>query len=724
MKRYAPTRILANNSADDLIGRSIELDHLLDHANNRYGSTGLVLLAAPSAGATELIRQAYDRMFAADGDVIPFYFEIRESDLTAQNAAARFLNEFLLQTVAFRRRDPRIIFSSPELSEIAELASPSDGYWIDRLIEAFDRCDERSFSRHCLSAPLRAAANGALSFVMIDDAHLAERLIDGRAFFEAVTDVFSKASTPFLISGHRRSLFAKTPFKTMNLDPLSVADSGKLAESLAAKMGVVINDQTRDLVAVQLGGNTGHIVSLFSSAAAAGAGLNSFELVQKAYTDAIFGGRISRHFDDILESVCPETARRSLLELLSENLTSKIPVDYWKKHFGGDVEAVLEFLNGSEIIDVNSGMVEIAAGKIVLRDYIRARARLEIDGEARALAVGDSLSSNISRAPELMSRHYRRSSAIGLGELMRSFDGRSVSRAIFDYGRFSRELKGAGDETIARALHEDIERITLPRIVFTASTSAFYPPLNEFCDTERSAVAQGFTEQAGKEDVVWIAVEIDSKLEATREQTEFWCDRLEIAALHCDFAQYVIWLVAPEGFMPDALDILNDRNAFGSSRRQAAMLAKLLDADVADPRDKKTGNEYEITLPMGDDTEMLAARTVEDIARHHDFPAKAVNQIKTAVVEACINAAEHSLSPDQKTHLKFVVDDNTITITVWSRGVRLADKPIRNPDPTTETRRGWGLKLIEGLMDDVSIDRTDDGTKITMVKFLKTPDLG
>jgi anti-sigma regulatory factor (Ser/Thr protein kinase) len=47
--------------------------------------------------------------------------------------------------------------------------------------------------------------------------------------------------------------------------------------------------------------------------------------------------------------------------------------------------------------------------------------------------------------------------------------------------------------------------------------------------------------------------------------------------------------------------------------------------------------------------------------------------------------------------------------------VRLADKRAKQ-SRADEGRRGWGLKLIEGLMDEVHLDDTDDGTRITMVK--------
>ena len=62
-------------------------------------------------------------------------------------------------------------------------------------------------------------------------------------------------------------------------------------------------------------------------------------------------------------------------------------------------------------------------------------------------------------------------------------------------------------------------------------------------------------------------------------------------------------------------------------------------------------------------------RTAEQIARRVNFQPAAINQIKTAVVEACINAAEHSLSPDRKIYQRFVVEDDRLIITVASRGV-------------------------------------------------------
>jgi len=632
MGRSSKKRILAANEPTDFVGRAAELERLLSHARGESRSEGLMLLAAPFAGVSELLRQTYDRLFIEQNVVIPFYFEIKPSDRTVQNAALRFLCEFLMQTVAFRRRDARILDATPEIAEIAELAVPSDGYWIDRLVETYNgdskMSGDRSFVRNCLSAPLRAAANDARAFVMIDGLHAALHLDDGETLVEDIKDIFSRASIPFVISGQRRFLFAKMPFETMPVGHLSFGDAGTLSERLSARTEVAINDQTRDLIAVQLGGNPEYITSLFASAAANGNDLNSFDHVEQAYTNEIFGGRIGKCLDRVVASILPEAGiQANVLRLLSENIAAingKIPVTYWKKHAGlahSALDSALDALNYHEIVGVGSGSVEIDVSNIVLGDYIRGRERLEIDGEPRALAVGDALSENVRRAPDLMARYYRRSAAIGLGALMSVFDGRQISPALIDYGRFSGQFKGASDDKILKALKEDNDKINLPKIVYTANTAAFYPKLNELCDAERSSVALGFADQAEKDETAWIAVEIDSKLEATRELAEFWCDRLEMVALNCNFPLAQLWLVAPEGFSSDAMNALRERGAYGSSRKQVELLAEILNIDPQ-PGTKPAGNEYEIVVPMGEDTEMIAAHTIEEIAKRHNFPRK------------------------------------------------------------------------------------------------------
>src|SRR5258708_39234257 len=100
---------------------------------------------------------------------------------------------------------------------------------------------------------------------------------------------------------------------------------------------------------------------------------------------------------------------------------------------------------------------------------------------------------------------------------------------------------------------------------------------------------------------------------------------------------------------------------------------------------------------------MLAASAVEQVARRLNFTPTAINQNKTAVVEACINASEHSLSPDRKIYQRFQVENDRLVITISSRGILPAniasniqgeDEALTGESDTSDDRRGWGLKLI------------------------------
>lgn len=725
-------RILSSVSSEDFIGRTEDSEKILRHARNENSPRGFLLLSAPALGSSELLKQIYDRLFCEQSEIIPFYFAFKKTDKTALNCAARFLQSFLQQTIAFRRQNPDILNSSPEIGELSQIAAASDAIWIDRLVENFQSenrfGDERAFVRQSFSAPLRANSHNAKVFVMLDELHDAENFSGEINLIAELKDIFDRSESPFVFSGRRRFLFneVRGNYISHELKPLSFSDAGILAENLAEKFAVEINEQTRDLIAVQMQGSPLFTKKIFQTANAKKLDFGSFQKVERIYAEEIFGGFIKGFFDEIFDEISPNVeTQKNIVGVLYDALTlekGKTAIEFWQRRFDLSEEnfyRVIKNLNANEIIRLSSNQAEISSENEILNDYLRARFRLESIGENRALVVGEMLSEFIKRAPRTMARTYRDNSAIGLRELLAVFDCQKIPKQLIDYSIFKDDLKGAPNAEILKALKTESEKIALPQIVFTAHTDAFYPAIEQVVERNRSAVALGFVERIYTEEdqTVWLAAEIDSKLEAKKDLTEFWCDRLEMVALVCNFANYKIWLVAPEGFSPEAVEILKQRNAVGSSKKQIELLVDFLGAKT-EKSEKLKSNEYEIVVPMSDDAEMLAAQTVEEIARRHNFAPKAINQIKTALVEACINAAEHSLSPDRKIYQKFAVEDDKIVITISNRGLRLADKKAREIT-SDEGRRGWGLKLMKSLMDEVKFEQTDDGTRISMTKYVK-----
>jgi serine/threonine-protein kinase RsbW len=730
MKNLQSEKILSTVESESFIGRSHQLERILKHAQGESKFYGLRILSAPAVGASELLKQAFDRLFHEQTELIPFYFALRKSDKTPKKAALRFLQEFVLQTVAFRRQNAQLIHFGGDLEEISQIAVPSDIHWIDRLIES--ACienslnDERAFIRTALSAPLRAFANGAKAFVMIDNLDEILYLEDGTDFQAELTDIFSRFEFPFVFASKRRFRETGDGFEKLYLDVLSFTDAGLLAETLAGKLEVRLTDQTRDLLAVQLGGNPMFIRFLLQSAADRKMHLENYIQVQKIYTDEIFGGRLNNFYNKVFDKITDSVeTQKHLSGLLYDALTlekEKTHIEDWQFRTNlseKDFYRTMSLLNIHEIINLTTNLIKPMRENQVLTDYLEARFRLETVAQNRALTVAESLSEFLQRAPRLMANFYCKKSALGLRQLLSAFNLQEIPRLLIDYSAFKQELKGASNEEIFKTLEEEKEKIVLPRIVYTAQTAAFYPQFANIIEENHSAVALGFQKYDYTEEdkVVWLTAELDSKLEASKDLTEFWCDRLEMVALMCDFTNFRLWLIAPEGFSPAATEVLRSRNAFGSSRKQAELLIDYLNARQI-VGEKPEANEYEMIVPMGEDTEMIAAQTVEEIARRHHFTPKAINQIKTALVEACINAAEHSQSPDRKIYQKFKVEEDKITITVANRGLRLVDKKAQEVEPQ-EGRRGWGLKLIKNLMDEVKMEQTDDGTRISMIKYLQ-----
>ena len=95
-----------------------------------------------------------------------------------------------------------------------------------------------------------------------------------------------------------------------------------------------------------------------------------------------------------------------------------------------------------------------------------------------------------------------------------------------------------------------------------------------------------------------------------------------------------------------------------------------------------------------------------------------------AVVEACINSFEHSRAPDRKVYITFSVlgdrKPERLQIVIRDTGVGFnpgtVAKPTIQEKLKAESKRGWGLQIIQGLMDDVEISSTDEGTTIVMTK--------
>lgn len=761
--------VLGRVKREEFAGRAAELDRIVSHALTAEGSTadrGLLILLAPLAGVSELLRQGYDTIFNRQENVVPVYFALPPTETTAVSAAIEFLNTFLLQYIACRRNEPALAGAPLTINDMVALAPASDVDWIEELVAAYNQQrfsdDDRALVRFCLSAPSRVPAHGGRPFVMFDCVQLSAYDDDPVPLATEIVRSLVSSDLPYVFAGLRREVaytfdragINSSSLETIRLEPLSEQDAATLVSSAARRLDVQVTEETRDLLVQQLEGSPLFITALLQAARAKHVALNSYLACERLYVEEIMGGTLGNYFASALYRVASDSDTRSaIVRLLSESAASKgasesrtVSFKTWCQRLKLDsveVERILRRLHTQELVNWDGDTVDGKDGPEAWKDYLRSRFRLDALREPRALVFADLMAAALKRAPEKIARHFRRGANLRIRELLTRFNSQRVPRILFDPAEFADLHKGGAADEIVAALDANTDLVRLPQVFHTTSGASFSQELRQFSDEESCAVAHAFdgATYTDANETVWMVAKIESKLAAGADLTRVWLDRMEAVAKRRAFLRVQIWLISNEGFDADADGLLKSRGAYGSSQQQFELLSARLSEVEGPAANAGEPDEFVFVLPMGSDSELLAANTAEQIARRAQFTPEAINQIKTAIVEACINASEHSLSPDRKIYQRFRVEDDKLVITIASRGIVPSNienrngalAPLESGQTTNEVgagaaseygdaaeqRRGWGLKLIQTLMDEVAFERVDEGTSLRMVKYLR-----
>lgn len=139
------------------------------------------------------------------------------------------------------------------------------------------------------------------------------------------------------------------------------------------------------------------------------------------------------------------------------------------------------------------------------------------------------------------------------------------------------------------------------------------------------------------------------------------------------------------------------------------------------PGSRQKGVLFEITIPMLKEAELVAAQCLEQVGKNLHMDQDIIGQLQLAVIEACINAMEHSKAEeDRNIYLTFHFADYRIEIGIESSGREFisqgTDEPFIGSSLRQDTGRGWGIKLMKNFADSVRFEKTDRGTKIVLVK--------
>ncbi|MBU0492976.1 MAG: ATP-binding protein [Chloroflexi bacterium] len=145
---------------------------------------------------------------------------------------------------------------------------------------------------------------------------------------------------------------------------------------------------------------------------------------------------------------------------------------------------------------------------------------------------------------------------------------------------------------------------------------------------------------------------------------------------------------------------------------------------VVDPSRQRA---VELHIPSELGYEKIAMSAADSLAHKMGFSADRIEDLRTALAEACINAIEHGnrLDADARVLVVLTADVARLQINVRDQGEQ--PLPGDQPTPSIQDRlageiptRGWGLFLIHQLVDEVTFTSVPGGgNEVRMVIHLE-----
>ena len=139
--------------------------------------------------------------------------------------------------------------------------------------------------------------------------------------------------------------------------------------------------------------------------------------------------------------------------------------------------------------------------------------------------------------------------------------------------------------------------------------------------------------------------------------------------------------------------------------------------------DKDKNIELHIPSVMG--FEKVAMECAASVAQKMGFTGDRIEDLKTAVAEACLNAIEHGNKMDTSTKvgITLTVEEARLQVSVKDQGKGIDKMPTPSIDSKIKGEdkpRGWGIFLIKSLMNEVTFEQTPGGGNVTkMVIYLE-----
>ena len=127
-----------------------------------------------------------------------------------------------------------------------------------------------------------------------------------------------------------------------------------------------------------------------------------------------------------------------------------------------------------------------------------------------------------------------------------------------------------------------------------------------------------------------------------------------------------------------------------------------------------------LVLPSSPRAELLAEQALEDLGTRAGFSRDTLDEVKLAVLEACLNALEYGLGEVEVEFVAHAGDTPWLEVYVEDHGPGFDPSSVPAPELETKLRasrkRGWGLELMRRLMDEVEVQSRPGLTRVRMTR--------
>jgi serine phosphatase RsbU (regulator of sigma subunit)/anti-sigma regulatory factor (Ser/Thr protein kinase) len=137
----------------------------------------------------------------------------------------------------------------------------------------------------------------------------------------------------------------------------------------------------------------------------------------------------------------------------------------------------------------------------------------------------------------------------------------------------------------------------------------------------------------------------------------------------------------------------------------------------------------DLTVPSQPGNERIAMEQVAEAVEGLHMSSKRLDQLKTAVAEATMNAMEHGnhYLPDRPVYIKVLASHSALAVRITDHGgtrILPSETGIEVPDieaklAELQTPRGWGLFLIRHMVDEMNISSDQSHHTVELIMYLK-----